>query len=331
MNVNGLSSIIITILLFMTAIRGRAQQSAEFTPSGKPFALVYSDLNASFTKDDWSKSFELTRVYLGYEYAFSKTLSSRVNIDIGDPGAGKLQMTAFIKNAYLLYRNNGLSVRFGMIGTDQFNIQEKQWGYRYIDKSFQDAYNFGPSADLGAGLEYSPSDFFSFDISLLNGEGYKKLQADSAFKETIGITLKPIKGFILRGYADMMNHNSNQISLAIFAGYSAGSFRSGFEYNTQKNNLMKDGNDFSGISAFASIGFREKFSFFGRYDNLWSETPEGETNPWNYNKDGQLFMIGFDYSPVKGVKIAPVFTEWSPADRSLPFISTASLNFELKL
>ena len=29
--------------------------------------------------------------------------------------------------------------------------------------------------------------------------------------------------------------------------------------------------------------------------------------PWNYNKDGQLFMAGFDYSPTRGVKIAPTF------------------------
>ena len=144
---------LITVLIFAVALsfsEVNAQTADDFTPYGKPLALVFTNVNSSFNKDMNSQAFEITRAYLGYEYFFSKNISSKVNIDIGDPGVGKLQMTAFIKNAYVQYKKNNFSARFGMIGVNQFNVQEKHWGYRYIYKSFQDAYNFGPSADLGS-------------------------------------------------------------------------------------------------------------------------------------------------------------------------------------
>ena len=44
-----------------------------------------------------------------------KNISSRINLDVADPGVGKLQMTAYVKNAYLQYKTDKLSTRFGMI------------------------------------------------------------------------------------------------------------------------------------------------------------------------------------------------------------------------
>ena len=329
MKKKAISLFTMTLIIVFSINRVNAQTTTEFTPYGKPLVLIFTNVNSSFSKAEHSKSFELTRAYLGYEYYFSKSISSRINIDIADPGVGKLQMTAFIKNAFVQYKKDGFSARFGMIGVDQFNVQEKQWGYRYIYKSFQDEYNFGPSADLGAALEYSPADFITFDFSFLNGEGYKKIQADSTFKKTLGLTLRPFKGFVLRGYYDIMNHNYNQTSFALFAGYTFKNIRTGIEYNNQKNNGMINNHDFSGISLYTSFILAEKFSIFGRYDNLRSTVPTGETIPWNRNKDGQLFMAGFDYSPTRGVKIAPAYLGWSPYEKSNPYTSTIALNFEI--
>jgi hypothetical protein len=321
----------ITIVFLIFALTNTfSQEETPFSPNGKPIVLIFTNINTSFNQEGSSRSIELSRAYLGYEYFFSKTLSSRINIDIGDPGVGKLQMTAFIKNAYLLYKNSGFSARFGMIGTDQYSLLEKQWGYRYVYKSFQDAYNFGPSADLGAAMEYSPAEFISLDVSVLNGEGYKKIQSDSTFKETLGITIKPFKGFAIRGYFDMMNHNYNQTSLSLYAGYTYKFFKAGMEYNSQKNNGNINQHDFSGISLYASFMTGKKFTVFSRYDKLESSIPAGDSTPWNSSKDGQLFMVGFDYLPVKGVKIAPTYSGWSPYDKSMPYSSTLALNFEIK-
>ena len=323
-------TIILSLIVALPALNSNAQSDNIFTPMGKPFALVFSDVNYSLNKAGNSMAFEITRAYLGYEYFFSKNISSKVNIDVADPGAGKLMMTAIIKNAFVQFKNNNFSIRMGMISTDQFSLQEKQWGYRYIYKSFQDAYNFGPSADLGAAIEFSPAKIISFDFSVLNGEGYKRIQLDSTFKTTFGLTLKPVKGLIIRGYYDIMKNRFTQTSTALFTGYTIKTFRAGIEYNIQKNNGMIYGNNFSGISIYSSLGIAEKFSIFTRYDNLKSSVPGNMTEPWNKNKDGQLFLAGLDYLPVKGVKIAPTFLEWIPYDKLKYAASTFALNIEIR-
>jgi hypothetical protein len=322
--------ILIVPVTALIVIDLNAQSDSSFTPGGKPFALVFTDVNYSFNKEGESGAFELTRAYLGYEYFFTKTIYSRINIDMADPGIGELQMTAFIKNAFIQYSNSDFSARFGMISVDQFSLQENQWGYRYISKSFQDAYQFGPSADLGAAFEYSPAEIISFDFSVLNGEGYKKVQLDSTFKKTLGITLKPIKGLVLRAYYDIMKDDYAQTSTALFAGYEIKKFKAGLEYNIQKNHEMIKGNDLSGISVYTSIGLAQKFSIFMRYDYLESVTPDKSEEPWNHDNDGQLILAGFDYAPVKGVKIAPTFFGYAPYDNSASFTSRFGLYFELK-
>jgi len=322
--------IFLTFLISLQSSNLNAQTTPDFVPYGKPLVLIFTDVSSTISKDEYSKSFNITRAYLGYEYSFTKNISTRINLDVADPGVGKLQMTAYIKNAFLQYKTEKLAIRFGMIPTLAYTVQEKTWGYRYIYKTFQDQYNFNPSADLGASVEYSPAKFISLDLSFLNGEGYKRIQADSTFKTTAGVTIRPFKGFMLRAYYDMMDHNYNQTTLAFFAGYTYKTFKAGLEYSDQKNNGMLNDHDFSGVSLYSSIAVAKKFSVFARYDNLKSAATEGETLPWNNTRDGQLFMTGFDYSPTPGIKIAPNFQGWSPRDSSLPFASTIALNFEIK-
>ncbi len=327
-----LSGLLFPILLSLfLSLDIYAQSDSSFTPHGKPFALIFSDVSYTTNKEGNSKAFELTRAFLGYEYSFSRNISSKINIDLADPGVGELKMTAVIRNAFVQYKNNKFSVRFGMIDVDQFILQQAQWGYRYIYKSFQDAYKYSPPSDLGAAFEYSPAKIISFDLSILNGEGYKKVQVDSIFKTTFGIILRPFNGFVLRGYADMMKKDYAQTSLSFLAGYNRKKFKTGIEYNMQKNKDMIDGNDLSGLSVYASLGLSDKFSLFTRYDYLKATVPDNAIETGDIiKKDGQLFIAGFDYTPIKGVKIAPTYFGYSPKDKSLPFTSRIGLYFEIK-
>ena len=56
---------------------------------------------------------------------------------------------------------------------------EKAWGKRYIYKSLQDQNKWANSADLGVTLDYSLNKNISFDLQVLNGDGYKKVQGSS--------------------------------------------------------------------------------------------------------------------------------------------------------
>jgi len=319
------------VLLVCSTLMIFAQSGSSFTPHGKPFAKIYTNFNYTSVGGEGTPSFQIKRAYLGYKYDFSENFSAKLNIDVDNPGVGKLQMTAFLKNAYLQYKKNKLSVSFGMIATSSFKVSEAFWGKRWIYKSFQDESKFESSADIGVFTSYKISSFLSVDASIINGEGYKLIQSDKSVKTTFGATLTPFKSLIARVYVDQMKDEvSAQQTLSTFIGYENKFFKVAGEYDIQKNHLMVEGQDFSGMSFYTSIPLFKSFKLFGRYDHLNSVKPEANDMPWNLSKDGELFMAGIEFSPVKGVNIAPCFHGWKPADDSKDFINGFYLNFEYK-
>lgn len=309
--------VFITLVIFITpVILTLAQEVEAFKPSGKPTVKIFSNYHSTFSDGASHSAFEVTRGLFGYGYNFNESWSGSIMFDIANPAAGELEMTAFLKEASLKYSHNNVSVAFGLVGTKQFKTQEDFWGYRYISKSFQDEYKFGSSADLGITVTYNFSDVISADFSLLNGEGYKKLENDSLLKVGLGVTLSPAKGLTIRGYSDFMGDNDVQSTFATFVGYTAKQFSVGAEYNSQKNHEMEQGNDLEGISLYSTVKLK-KINLFGRYDNLTSD-------------DGYGFTAGLEFRPVKGVKIAPNFQGWDPQVDSESFVSSVFLNCELK-
>ncbi|MEN8223784.1 MAG: porin [Bacteroidota bacterium] len=308
-----------------------AQSGEDFKPSGKPIVKIFANYHSIFSDGDAANAFQITRAYLGYEYSFSKNFSGKIVLDVGDPGLGRFKLTAFLKNAYLKYNYKKFTVSFGMISTTAFKTQEKFWGYRYLYKSFQDAYRFNSSADLGISLNYRFTDFLSADFSIFNGEGYKLVQLDSTFQAALGVTVKPVDDLILRIYYDYMEKDAAQQTIALFAGYTIGKFSLGAEYDRQLNHGIIYHKDFDGYSVFATFKVNNKWKVFGRYDKLSSVKTDHEEQVWNLNRDGQIIIAGLEFNPVKGIKLTPNYQGWIPADADAHVLHGAFLNCEIKL
>ncbi len=327
---------LILFLLIMSGILriGFSQDSTEeFKPNGKPLALIFSNFRYTIIEDESRAQFQIRRAYLGYEYNFSQNWYwyGKAVLDVGDPkDDGRYQMTAFLKNAYFRYKKNKFTAYFGMISTTQFKVSEKIWGYRYMLKSHQDAYRYNASADIGINLDYKFADFISVDFSVVNGEGYQRIEADSVLRPAIGTTIKPIKNVTARVYVDMMGKETKQQSLAIFLAYTGKKLVVGAEYNYQKNFRMNKGQDMFGTSFYATYKPSDKIKIFARYDGLNSSTLEGETDPWQINRDGQLIMAGVEFNPIKGIKLTPNFRNWTPAVESVPNRIDLFLNCQVK-
>ena len=302
---------------------GSGNQEDVFKPHGKAFAKVFSD----FHYQQSQPAFEVTRAYFGYQYAFSQEFSGKVNFDIGNPGVGNLQMTAYLKNAFLQYANENLKLNFGLIGTKQFNLQESMWGHRYLYKSFMDQHGYGASADLGASVVFNLAPAASLDLSVLNGEGYKHIQKDSVLMYAAGITLQPIKKLYARLYVDYMKKTVAQSTYTAFLGYKGAGFTAGAEYDFQQGHGNVTDHNLSGVSVYTTVDLGEKSDVFLRYDNLSSKKINGATDGWNVAKDGSLFLAGLEFNPVKGVKVSPNLQVWSPAQSG----SSAETGFYLSL
>lgn len=318
----------LVLLLFGAGTFAQDSQEEEFEAFGKPILRIYTNYHSTWSGGDVNNVFQIQRAYLGYQRQFSKTISGRLILDVGDPAFGSFQMTAYLKNAFIQYRKNKFRAKIGMIGLHQFKLQEDMWAGRYFYKSFMDEHSFGPSADLGAYLQYDFHKVISADLTLTNGEGYKRLESDSIFKVSLGATLRPVKGLDLRASYDYMGNDAPQQTIALYAGYSNNGFRVGAEYNHQVNHKMVNGQDLSGISAYGSYQMK-KMRVFGRYDKLSSPQIGSETDPWNYAKDGQLFIAGLEFNPVKGIMITPHYQGWVRADGG-PMSNSAYLSIEIR-
>ena len=320
---------LLTIAFFLAAGTLFAQEAEkEFKPYGRPFIKIFTNYHSTFSNGEASRVFEIQRAYLGYQHQFSEKISGKLNLDVGDPHFGDLQMTAYLKNAYMQYADGKLVAKIGMIGLQQYKLQEELWAGRYLYKSFMDEHKFGPSADLGAFVGYRVHDRVSVDFTIANGNGYKSIQSDTTLKYSLGMTLVPVNGLDLRASYDYMGKDAPQQTLALYLGYSANNVKVGAEYNRQWNQKMVMSHDLTGLSFYGSYQAK-RIRLFGRYDKLSSIVLGGDTDPWNYGSDGQLVIAGVEFNPVKGIMITPNYQGWIPADGS-PVLHSIYLSLEIK-
>lgn len=319
-----------TCLLAAVTLSAQEKEKSDFKVTGKPIVTVFANYSAGLGKVNNVSGFNLERAYLGYDTKVAKNLSAKVVFDIGTSKVkdSDLERLAYIKNAQITWKIDNFTLDFGLIGLQQFNFQEKFWGYRYIAKSFQDQYKFGSSADMGMIGTYKFTKWLSADVSLTNGEGYKKLNIDNNNRYGIGATIEPLKGVAIRAYYDSYSHSDgeglkNQQTLAAFAGYKHDYFSVGAEYNMQMNTKFKDGKDQNGFSIYATGNINKKFALFARYDSLTS------SDDWNAKSDGNNIIAGLQYTPIKYLKISPNVQSWKGKDaKSNSYIF---LNIEFKL
>ncbi len=294
-----------------------AGDSTHFEIPGKVSAKIFSNFHTYINTGNNALAFEITRAYLGYENKFSEHFEACVKLDIGSPEDiseySRIRRYAYFKNAFLKFNYKKISSSFGIIDLLHFKLQENFWGHRYIEKSFNDRYRLGTTADLGWLVNYDWKKWLSVDFTIMNGEGYTDLQNDNTLKAGAGITLKPWKNLITRFYYDYTSKATKQSTIASFIGYEKkDSYSAGLEYNYRFNDNFQPDYDIFGFSVYGSWNILKKLQLFGRYDKLNSNTLPDMDIPWNLANDGSSVIGGIEYSPVKQVKIALDYQDWFP-------------------
>ena len=286
--------------------QAQAQKKDAEAPKGEAIVQVFTNFHSGFGRDNDNRGFDLERSYIGYKHDLGKGLSVKGVLDIGQSSdVSDYQRIAYIKNAQLTWQTGDLTINGGLISTTQFNMVEKFWGYRYIYKSFQDQYKFGSSADLGLSLSWKASSWLTADVIVVNGEGYKRVQADDGLLYGIGATVTPVKGFSLRLYANVNEQpaegKKDVMNYSVFAGYKGQGFSLGAEYNLMLNTSGTKDHDQSGFSVYGTVKTSKHTELFARFDDISSQ------DDWNKNKDESTIMAGAQWKLGKYVKIAPNF------------------------
>jgi hypothetical protein len=328
---------LIICCLALVPVPGISQVPSEqrFVPGGDPIIRIFANVHTGLTATDPSKAFEVRRAYLGYKYWFSDQFSTEIKMDIGSPEEisefARLRRYAYFKTAALYWEKAKWAVKGGIIDTEHYGRQEKYWRHRYIYKSFQDEHRFGPKADLGATVIFTPMDELSVDASVMNGEGYQNLQGDNSFKYSAGISYFPFTPLLLRVYFDFIDQQVLQSTLSTFIGYRHKKITAGAEYNRKGNRDFIAYQHQQGLSFYASYDISAKFEVFGRCDRLSSNTPPEHSQPWNLVEDGSALIGGVQFQPIEQVKLALNYQDWVPFAANMGNVAYIFINLEVNL
>jgi len=254
-----------------------------------------------YSNESGSDGFDLKRVYLSYNNNISDDLFLKIRYDVGRHADDRL--TTFLKNAYVDYKcENGDKLSLGLIGTNSYGVQEKNWGYRFIEKSVVDKYGMTNTADFGIGYSKTLGNVKT-SMQLLNGEGYKHgdsdgkqslylsvLYGESRLDKNDGMNL----GLVINNNPQADGTDSNLVGF--FGGWASNGLRLGLEHNqfeVESSDLTEEATSF-----YLNYDLNEDWDVFVRHD----------LNDLNVDDDvdaADLTIVGGVWNVTKGLMVAP--------------------------
>lgn len=304
-------NVLLAIVLSMAII---GTNNSAFAGDGKISGYTYFDYTHDLTSHALNdEGFQVRRLYFTYQQELSEGLKFKLQTDID---YSKSPKNLYVKNAKVDWTMDFGELTLGLQGMNVFNIQEKTWGYRFIEKSAMDRYKFSSSADFGVGFSKTAGKNLHLSALLTNGTGYKSSENDDKKKLSLqGFfgekNLSKKDGFNAGGVVSFEPYNVDSATteakslIGFFGGFSSNGLRTGVEYD-----LFSDGGtnvSKSIISFYANYEYSADISFFGKFDIYDPNT--------DLDEDGENYLVaGVSYSPQKGLTIAPNICLESPEE-----------------
>ncbi len=302
------------------------------------FGQIYTGFHYGF-KNTYKPqaAFEFNQGIIGYFNQISDKVSGKIMLDVTrttnftfvTDSLGKFiindyfegsKYTAYLKMAEIKWDiNHFFTFRVGqLLSTQYLTFQDKFWGYRYIDVTYQEKFRMGMPADFGVQVDLKVRDKLVNQFSIVNGEGpFRYQDQNSKFIYSNNIQYYPTERITLKLYTDFAPSPDTGYGkkaksvISGFAGYKTDKFRVGAEYTYVFNFGFNKDTDYYGFSIYGSVVLNKYFQALGRYDHLNMKLPE-ENSRLDY------YIAGFQYEPVSNFTTSINFRYYSVD--ALPFI-----------
>lgn len=279
------------------------------------------------TKD--LNGFLLRRASLNYDKNISDKFSARFRLEADSKSnSSNNKIGVFVKDASLKWKNifEGSDLIIGIQPTPSFDVSEKYWGYRSLEKTIQDLRGFVPSRDFGIALrgKISESNDVNYTVMLGNNSANSP-ETDKYKRYYAAVDFSPINNFTIaltgdfKSKAAIDDPNGANATLAnstilgsLFLGYGGrNKYSFGVEgiyqinqngwINSQDINPKEIRNiNALGVSAFGHYWFTETISGLVRYDYF---DPNMDAD---FKGDSRnYFIAGIDFKVDKNISIIP--------------------------
>ena len=257
-------------------------------------------------------AFSVIRSYLTYQEDLGDGLSYKFQTDIDYKSS---PFNVYLKNAKVDWKCDLGKATIGMQGMNAFNVQEKTWGHRFLEKSPMDKHGFANSADMGFGFNKSINDI-TLSITYTNGGGYKKPEEDKYKKTTLQAfwgksKLNKNTGFNLGGMYSLepLSDDGDNVSVfGSFIGFSNEKLRFGLEYDMKSTNTTETVTEqiIAFYSNYKVNSNLEALIYVDMFDPWTDSVDNPDTEDIDESKDNETYVIaGFNCSPSKSLIISP--------------------------
>ena len=285
--------------------------------------------------------YDVKRAYLAIDHQFNDIWSANLTTDFNYVSADS-ETQLFIKKAYLQGKFDPLfTVRFGAADMPWIPFVEKWYGYRFLENTLTDRSidggrgtagaaatgigSFGNSSDWGVHAMGATTgdNAFNYQVSVVNGSGYKNPSRSSGMDIEARVGYQPIQEMViaLGGYQgkrgkDVQNGQPTRDASRgdALVAFRNSTFGIGAEYFTANNwddvlkyqgavpapVAIKD--KANGYSVFADWTFVPQWTLFARYDGV-DYKYSGVSNVQNKLKD-TYYNAGVSYDVLKNLRIA---------------------------
>lgn len=305
--------------VFMMSIAMPAVGQLSIGEKGTLSTLVFGDyywIASNHNADlEGNNGFWIRRIYFTYDHQISDSFTGRFRLEMNSEGdfvsSSKLEPT--VKDVYLKWANDNHSITAGISSTPTFGLMEDIWGYRSIEKSPQDLYDFGSSRDFGLSFKgnIGSADRLKYHFMVGNGNSNRS-ELNKGKKFMFALSYYLTENLVVQGYGDWNDKEGDTDSYTAqgLIGYQGDNFNLGglYSYQVRENAAATGDFNLDLVSLFTNIRLSEQANFFARVDHLFDPNPTGPGNdyiPFSDQAESTFITGGIDVALEENVHLMP--------------------------
>ncbi len=251
----------------------------------------------------------MRRGYLTFDSELTKRLSGRMRFELNQDGDFDVfEFEVDFKDLYLQTAIGEHRVLFGLSPTPTYNLIEKFWGYRYVERTPMDVQGVA-SRDTGIAANGPIAKNGSISYRVMYGTQLEfGTDSNDAGEWMAAVSWEPNSNWVVELYGDFedpLSEGDGRRTLQGFLGYRTETTRLGLQYSHQ------DRDDSQGIklaSLFGVVDFSEDWSLLARVDRLFEPSVRGDDIaylPFDPDAKATLLILGVEARPYKFFSLIP--------------------------
>jgi hypothetical protein len=288
--------------------------SQETRISGLFFGDYYATVGHHDADVENTNGFWARRMYLTVDTKLDAGWDARVRFEANSPGdfesTGKME--PFLKDLWVRWNRGRHSILLGLSSSPTWDVPEKLWGYRDLEKTPLDLAKLGSSRDFGIAFKGAFDEAKKVEYHFMLGNGSATKGETNQGKKFAGaIIFHPTSKVTIHAYADHEDRTGpkNRNTLEIFGGINGEKGRVGLMWARQTREQASGPDlDIDVISGFAVLDASERVNLVVRVDRLLDPNPDGGKISYfgmDPTSESTFFLAGVDIELGKGVHLIP--------------------------